>query len=56
MPTSIILLLLILYISAATQFYILLIKLHDSKQVNSYKISVLDIYGIYYIPTRLIYI
>ena len=50
------LLLLILYILAATQFYILLIKLHNFKQVDSYKISVLDIYRTYCVPTKLIYI
>ena len=50
------LLLLILYISAATQFYILLMKLYNSKWVDGYKIAVLDIYGIYCVPTRLIYI
>ena len=40
---------LILYILAATQSYILFIKLYNSKQVNSYKILVLDIYRIYII-------
>ena len=50
------LLLLILYILAATQFYILLIKLYNFKWVDNYKILVLNIYKIYYIPIKLIYV
>ena len=48
-------LLLILYILIAGLYFILLIKAPDFKQVNSYKILVLNIYGIYYKYIGLIY-
>jgi len=34
----------------------LLMRLYNFKQVDGYKILVLDIYGIYYVLARLIYI
>ena len=44
-----------LYILMAHPFYILLIKEYDFKLVDNCKVSVLNIYGIYYNYTRLIY-
>ena len=53
--TSTIQLWLILCILIVYHFYILLIKEHNFKLVDNYKISALSIHGIYYKYIRLIY-